>query len=137
MVRLLVLVAVVITGGLGLTACLGEGDQENKSSRDPLLTAVEGRVLEGFRPPIAKLPMRRCETQSLREPAGHDIYVHGIGCGDVGLPPLTGAVFADKDRPAFFLSGNWACWQRLIDRGFTTDNVCWRGSRVVAAQFSG
>jgi hypothetical protein len=85
-----------------------------------------------------KVALKPCDTDELLEPAGHDVFVAGIPCKEVGLPPITGSYVASKADPYVrFEWGGWTCWQRLIEGGFTTDNVCWRGSQVVAFQFSG
>jgi hypothetical protein len=81
--------------------------------------------------------LKPCPTKSLKQPAGHDVFVTGISCGQVGIPPITGSYRAQTARPVMFRSGKWTCWQRLIEGGATTDNVCWRGSQLVTFQFSG
>jgi hypothetical protein len=85
-----------------------------------------------------KLSLKRCSTKQLAEPAGHDVQVSGIPCGQVGVPPITGLYVASEHKPRLFQEkSGWVCWQRLIENGATTDNVCWRGYEVVLFQFSG
>jgi hypothetical protein len=85
-----------------------------------------------------KLPLRRCSPGKLADRAGHDVQVSGAPCWQVGVPPITGLYVASEHNPALFLEkSGWTCWQRLIENGATTDNVCWRGYEVVVFQFSG
>jgi hypothetical protein len=125
-----VVVAVVAAG------CGDDGGTTTTAETTGGTTSTEAATLgdhEGH-----KLQLRRCSADELAEPAGHDVQVSGGPCGQIGVPPITGLYVASKHKPALFLEkSGWTCWQRLIENGATTDNVCWRGYVVVLFQFSG